>query len=217
MLLLITTSNSIVERYRTPHLGRLVQPRHYWKIEETEALGIPWAVDNDAFNGGFDARAWDQMLDRLGAIDDPAHCLFVATPDVVGDAAETARLFRRWAPGIARRGLPIGFVAQDGLELERVPWFDIAAVFIGGTDDYKLGPDAERLVSEAKSRGRWVHMGRVNSFRRLERARALGCDSVDGSSWARWHGRNTKRARDRNKLERALSFLGQLELMEVGS
>lgn len=28
---------------------------------------------------------------------------------------------------------------------------------------------------------RWVHMGRVNSKKRLDTARAMGCDSVDGT------------------------------------
>ncbi len=31
-----------------------------------------------------------------------------------------------------------------------------------------------------------MHMGRVNSARRLRYAHSLGVDSVDGSSWARW-------------------------------
>ena len=54
-------------------------------------------------------------------------------------------------------------------------------LFIGGTTTWKLGPAARRLVAEAKARGKHVHMGRVNSQRRYNYARHIGCDSVDGT------------------------------------
>lgn len=47
--------------------------------------------------------------------------------------------------------------------------------------DWKLGPRARSLVHEAKRRGKWVHFGRVNSMKRFEYARAIGCDSADGT------------------------------------
>ena len=62
--------------------------------------------------------------------------------------------------------------------LNRVPG---AMLFLGGTTEWKLGPDAWRLTEHAKSEGRWVHMGRVNSERRFTTARAMGCDSADGT------------------------------------
>lgn len=47
--------------------------------------------------------------------------------------------------------------------------------------DWKLGLAARQLVAEAKARGKWVHMGRVNSEKRFRYAAAIGCDSVDGT------------------------------------
>lgn len=41
-------------------------------------------------------------------------------------------------------------------------------------------------MAQAKERGLWVHMGRVNSYRRLRHARRIGCDSVDGGMFSRW-------------------------------
>ena len=38
-------------------------------------------------------------------------------------------------------------------------------------------------------RGKWVHMGRVNSTRRIRYAASIGCDSVDGTKWVRWRDR----------------------------
>lgn len=43
-----------------------------------------------------------------------------------------------------------------------------------------------QIVKRAKQRGLWIHMGRVNGSRRTKYAAALGCDSVDGSSTARF-------------------------------
>jgi hypothetical protein len=81
-------------------------------------------------------------------------------------------------------------MAQDGLErLERwmsMAWPRIDALFIGGSTDWKLGPAARTLVREAKRRGLWVHMGRVNSLKRIAYAAEIGCDSIDGTGWMRW-------------------------------
>ena len=62
-----------------------------------------------------------------------------------------------------------------------MPWDDFDALFIGGTTDWKLGDGAAQLVREAKRRGKWVHMGRVNSLRRMIYAESIGCDSADGT------------------------------------
>ena len=41
-------------------------------------------------------------------------------------------------------------------------------------------------MAEAKRRRKWVHMGRVNSERRIRYAASIGCDSIDGTKWVRW-------------------------------
>lgn len=131
------------------------------------------------------------MLDALSSA--AGRCLFVTVPDVPGDALATARLFEVWWCAPARRGLPLALVAQDGLELMprwlALAWPRIDALFIGGSTAWKLGPAAERLAAQAKVRGKWVHMGRVNSTRRIRYAASIGCDSVDGTKWVRWRDR----------------------------
>lgn len=57
-------------------------------------------------------------------------------------------------------------------------WCDVCNVQI---HEWKLGPHPRALVAEAKRRGKWVHMGRVNSGKRFRYAAAIGCDSVDGT------------------------------------
>lgn len=189
-IILVTTGHPTLHHHPGPNgervhprLGRLIQPRHTSSIELTAAAGIPWAADNDCFQG-LDEVAFVRMLDRIAGL---PGCLFATVPDVVGDASATLAMFERWAPELERRGIPAGYVAQDGATVESTPWERIAAVFIGGTDDYKLGPNAARLAREAKRRGKWVHWGRVNTRKRFDLIRATGAaDSFDGSKWARW-------------------------------
>ena len=137
-----------------------------------------WAADNDAYS------AWDELRYRqmLNAIKDLPPPLFVTLPDVVGDAAATLLLAFDWHRQLRRRDLPIALVAQDGLTVKTTPWEALDALFIGGSTEFKMSDTARRLTSEAKERGLWVHMGRVNGHRRLRFAKAIGCDSVDGTS-----------------------------------
>ena len=65
-------------------------------------------------------------------------------------------------------------------------WPRIDALFIGGSTDWKLGAATRALVREAKRRGLWVHMGRVNSLKRIAYTAEIGCDSIDGTGWMRW-------------------------------
>ena len=128
-----------------------------------------WAADNGAFSG-FDAPAFLRMLDRLN----PTGCVFVAAPDVVGDHWATLDRWPEWSEVIRAYGFPVAFVAQDGCK--QVP-DDADALFIGGSTEFKLSDQARSLIDD-----RWSHMGRVNSYRRLQLARSWRVDSVDGSS-----------------------------------
>lgn len=53
--------------------------------------------------------------------------------------------------------------------------------FVGGSTGYKLSEAAYAFAAEARSRGKWVHMGRVNSLQRLRAARLSLFYSVDGT------------------------------------
>lgn len=121
------------------------------------------------------------MLARITGLDG---CKFVTVPDVVGDAQATRALFDDWEPELRELNLPVAYVGQDGQAGVPVPWNQIDAFFIGGSTEWKLGPDAAALTQEAKRRAKWVHMGRVNSRKRIRYARSIGCDSVDGTSFS---------------------------------
>lgn len=140
--------------------------------------GVAWAADNGCFGKGYPG---DEMwLNWLGS-NDPSDCLFATAPDVVGDAAATLERSAPHLPAIRALNYPAALVAQDGLIEATTPWDDFDALFIGGSTEWKLGPHAAALVAAALQRGKYVHMGRVNSHRRWRYAENIGCHSVDGT------------------------------------
>lgn len=185
MLVLVTHGLPSVLQMRErlgPVVGRLFTPRHLNAVDATVEAGVPWAADNDAF-GAFDPSRFATMVSALAGHPGGR---FVAIPDEVGDARLTLQRFETWAPAVRDSDLRVGFVVQNGIEAYPVPWAEVDAVFIGGDDAFKLGPSAAGVVREANERGLWTHMGRVNSLRRLKYAASIGCDSIDGSGWARF-------------------------------
>ena len=141
--------------------------------------GVPvWAADNGAFNGRYPGdAAFLAWLDRLAPHQD--RCAFVAVPDVVGDATATLQLWPEMAARIRARGWPAALVLQDGMTPADVARAAPDALFIGGSDRFKLGPEVRQIINSGA--WQWVHMGRVNSRRRMRYAAAIGCHSVDGT------------------------------------
>lgn len=141
--------------------------------------GVTWCADNGCFSDKWDEAKWWKFL--VDNVDDANTCLFAVAPDVVGDAWRTGIRSLPWIEPMRSLGYKVAWVAQDGQEHQPLPWLSIDAIFIGGTTNWKLGPHARALVAEAKGRGKWVHMGRVNSEKRYRYAAAIGCDSADGT------------------------------------
>lgn len=168
-------SPRVIEAMRAGQLGFIDTPAQ----GNVRPDGVPWCADNGAFSARFDEGKWWDFLTRNA--DRADSCVFAVAPDVVGDAVLTLARSRPWFAQIRALGYPVAFVAQDGMENTEVPWDEFDCLFIGGSTTWKLGPHAREAVRDAKARGKWVHMGRVNSERRWRYADAIGCDSVDGT------------------------------------
>jgi hypothetical protein len=153
-------------------LGAFVTPatrnkvRHGWK----------WGLDNGAY-AGFDEDAYLSALEAYRPF--MAGCLFVAVPDVLYDWEATLASWRDWCDYL--HAWPRAIVLQDGATIESIPWDEAHTLFIGGSTEWKLSPDARALITEGVRRGMPVHMGRVNSFSRLKYADSLGCATADGT------------------------------------
>lgn len=140
-----------------------------------------FAMDNGAFSR-FDVTGFLTMLSKHERR--ISLCRWVAAPDVVGCARRTLECFNHWHPLMSK--WPVAFVCQDGQENLNIPWEMCAAVFIGGSTDWKMGRHAAAIVKAAKVFGKWCHVGRVNTPGRFEYFEELGADSCDGTGLAQY-------------------------------
>ena len=167
--------------------GALITPQMGNRIPD----GVIWAADNGCFNPRVSARfKADEYLRWLTTRPGRQSCLFASAPDVVGDAAATLARSLPVLPRIRAAGFRAALVAQEGIELLDIPWDAFDCLFVGGAPapkgskeiEWKLGATAKRLCCEARARGKWVHVGRVNSEKRVRIcAVELEADSCDGT------------------------------------
>ena len=164
-------------------VGYLRQPTGGAGPTSKAPKGTPWAADTGIYGSTpFDLGTYLIFLERLQS--QQYCCLFATAPDVVADWEATLERSMPVVPTIRAMGYRAALVLQDGATPETVPWQEIDAVFTGGSTAWKLSENAYRLIAEAKRRGLWTHMGRVNSLRRLRAAATAGYDSADGTHMA---------------------------------
>jgi hypothetical protein len=143
-----------------------------------------FAVDSGCYGDKFDPERWRRTLDHAALW--PDRCLFAVVPDrfdpadLPGNHPATLDLWPRWVAEVTDRGLPTAFVCQNGSTPDDVPQ-EAEAVFIGGDTAWKLSRWAWAQVAAGQARGRWAHVGRVNTAVRFGSARIFGADSADGT------------------------------------
>jgi hypothetical protein len=149
--------------------------------------GYKWGVDCEmyaswAHGKTFDLAKYKRALGRIK--DHSGDCRFVVVPDVIPDAEKTIDQYRKLEPEFRKFGLPVAFVAQNGLT--RIPDdLNYDCLFLGATNDYRFSQDARNIIAQAKDAGKWVHVGRVNTPKGIEFAFHLGADSCDGTKPAK--------------------------------
>lgn len=203
-------------------VGHLLTPMNGNNPETIMATGRPVALDNgcgprqDGTPGVFDEQRWVAFTNAIAAIRNKrgvagvmrSRVLWAACPDAVGNAAETLRLWRWYHHQLRGLGFPIAFVAQDGAENLPIPWEKMRCLFLGGSTAYKESSEARQLVIRAKQHGKLVHVGRVNSERRLRLFDDLGSDargvpyaidSIDGTQFSMFPDRYIPRWAERLK------------------
>ncbi len=203
MILLVSGATKTLRRFSgNPSFGYLKTPRGGNSIATIVAMNCLWGADNDAFGAWDQERFW-RMLSAISKVD-RSRFLWVVCPDVVANAQATVNRWIEWYPQLDHLGLPTAFVGQDGLGqvADQIPWDQMTALFLGGSTAWKLSVEAEYFAIEAKARGKWVHVGRVNTRKRLQHAIEIGADSVDGTCFSRWPDRY---------LPRAVAWLRELE------
>lgn len=158
-------------------LGLMNTPKNAYLIKE----GWVWAADNGCFGKGYPGdEKWLRWLESFTQ-ERRATCLFATAPDVVGDGERSMDRSLPWLGVVRDVGYAVALVTQDGMDPHHIPWDLVDWLFIGGSDQHKLGDEGKALIEAAQHNGKRVHVGRVNSQRRFLAMAALGVDSVDGT------------------------------------
>ena len=142
--------------------------------------GTPWGLDNGCFKR-FKRDTWLRMVKATYDIEERPK--FVCMPDIVGDARRTLELFSTFIQYTG--GLNNCLVLQDGIGEFNIPWSKVKAVFVGGSDEFKVSQECMAAVKAAKYMGKWVHIGRVNTAERVKYWLGIA-DSIDGSGISRY-------------------------------
>lgn len=166
--------SGVIVPIRHRRLGFLMTPDMGNAIPEDVVL----AADNGCFTNpeGYSDARYAEHLKKFPH----NRTLFAAAPDVLGNHTATVERSTPVLRMIRDIGLPAAFVAQDGWHDASTPWDEMDAIFVGGSTEFKFRGGRE-AVAAAKRRGKWAHMGRVNSLDRLRAAMSIGCDSADGT------------------------------------
>ena len=169
------STDAIRDEMAAGRLGCIVTP-----LQGNVSFPGEWdtVADNGCFSGRWTHRRWMDWIVGL-----PRTVRFVVAPDVFHPDGtpcheETLERWHQYGGTIERLGFTPAFVCQVGATPDNLP--DAPVLFLGGTTEWKLGPEAWAIVARWRDT-RWCHMGRVNSARRLTTARAMGCHSADGT------------------------------------
>jgi len=142
---------------------------------------MPYALDNGAFPAWMKKAEWDESAWRrllLWAAMSGQQPLWVLVPDVVADRERTLVNWQVYAPIVVAHGWRPALAIQDGMTFDDVPSSD-CVLFLGGSTEWKeaaIGPWCRRFPGR-------VHVGRVNTWRRLLACYHAGAISVDGTGW----------------------------------
>lgn len=171
-----------------------VLKKHGWRIMTVPGdhnklpEGFKYAIDNGAWIAHqnklpFDADAFLELVDRrAGAAD------FVVVPDIVCGGMDSLEFSVSWLSRL-RMVRHLLLPLQDGMEASKVEsvlrtWPSLG-LFLGGSTEFKLNTMlAWGMVAHAF--GRWYHVGRVNTARRIWMCEHAGADSFDGTSASRY-------------------------------
>lgn len=144
--------------------------------------GKQYGLDNGCFKR-FNKDTWYRLIKEAKEQDLVNQPMFVCAPDIVGDARRTLELFDMFYEVI--KPLKVCLVLQDGIGEFSIDWERLDAVFVGGSDAFKISNEAINACKVAKMLGKWVHVGRVNTVERVRNWVGLA-DSIDGSGISKY-------------------------------
>jgi len=177
MKIMLDCSPTKIEEYAKRYnynFGQLRTPLTAYALS-----GKVYGLDNGCFSK-FNKKTWLRLVAEAKENEYPK---FVCSPDIVGDARRTLELFDQFYDVI--NPLPVALVLQDGIGDFGIDWNRVDAVFVGGSDVFKVSDEARNACKVAKMLDKWVHVGRVNTAQRVSNWIGLA-DSIDGSGISKY-------------------------------
>src|SRR6185369_2503931 len=130
--------------------------------------GFHYALDNGAWTAyqrgeAFDERAFLVAVDKLGADAD-----WIVIPDIVAGGLDSLRFSLSWLSRLQDVGVPLLLAVQNGIEPREVGGLVSPGlgIFVGGDTAWKEGTMSV-WGDLAVERGCHLHIGRVNTVRRI--------------------------------------------------
>lgn len=163
--------------------------------------GWAYALDNGAWSAftrkqPFDFDAFGSALERFGGNAD-----WTVLPDVVAGGLASLELSLAWKERVLQRSPRALIAVQDGMTPAHVEQHLEARVglFVGGSTEWKWAT-LPQWAELGRRRHAWVHVGRVNSVRRIHACSDVGATSFDGTSPSRFSVTTGKLSRARDQI-----------------
>ena len=172
-----------------PDVGTVYQPGS-WRPPQG-----PYALDNGAYAAwNKSRRVWDQQMQEQWLLalnklppDNPP--VWVLLPDAVADWPKTVELAGIYLPIVRQRGFNVAIALQDGCSFEQVMEYKPAWVFVAGSTQWKED-NIGNACTFFHAREINVHVGRVNTRRRMRICQAAAVDSCDGTCLNKYRNAN---------------------------
>jgi len=153
--------------------------------------GFRYALDNGAWTAfqrdePFDVAAFERAVAMLGDGAD-----FIVLPDIVAGGLDSLTMSVRWwrrlrtLPGGGKA--PLLVAVQDGMQPHDLRCLvgPHLGIFVGGSTAWKLRT-LHRWGEFGRAKGAYVHVGRVNTVKRVNLCGFAGVSSFDGSGPSRF-------------------------------
>ena len=146
--------------------------------------GFRYAIDNGAWKAFRQSMPFDEIAFRSLLCCHGAAADFVVIPDLIAEGERSFRYSLTWLSRMEHVSTPL-LAVQDGMTPETVRSFLVsdprAGIFLGGSTEWKLSQIRAWGVFAAEL-GRYYHVGRVNTGRRIRLCEEAGAFSFDGTS-----------------------------------
>lgn len=166
---------------------------HGWRIllQPTGSLdphGFRYCLDNGAWTAYQQGTEWDVWRWVCAVANRGSGADFIVLPDIVCGGRKSLQLSLFWLSEMKDEAmLPTLLIpAQNGMErADLEPHVGLrVGIFVGGDDEYKE-QSLPMWGALRRDTGCYLHVGRVNSQRRIRLCHMAGADSFDGTSLTR--------------------------------